>query len=182
MTMEDWNNRFLPHLTAGTPAPARAGRVKPVRQWAALAALSASLWTSPLFAVDHTPPLPALSCSSATIDLTHELRCVQCQNEALADPTSTSPRICALRSRHAACGKSDEEIRNYLVARYGEFILFRPRMKLAQRLALGRARPDAARRLRDRRSGSCENAPACRLRRRRARNTPAHDRFVIWRY
>jgi len=25
MTMEDWNNRFLPHLAAGTPAPARAG-------------------------------------------------------------------------------------------------------------------------------------------------------------
>jgi cytochrome c-type biogenesis protein CcmH len=60
--------------------------------------------------------------------LTHELRCMQCQNEALAD----SPVELAADLRHQVrdqllAGKSDDEIRAWMVARYGDFILFRPR-------------------------------------------------------
>jgi cytochrome c-type biogenesis protein CcmH len=103
--------------------------VKPVRQWAALAALSASLWTTPLFAVDHTPPLPDPVMQQRYLDLTHELRCVQCQNEALADSNVNVAADLRLEIHDMLlAGKSDEEIRNYLVARYGEFILFRPRV------------------------------------------------------
>jgi len=103
--------------------------VKPVRQWAALAALSASLWTPPLFAVDNTPPLPDPVMQQRYLDLTHELRCVQCQNEALADSNVNVAADLRLEIHDMLlAGKSDEEIRNYLVARYGEFILFRPRM------------------------------------------------------
>ena len=99
------------------------------RQLAALAALSASLWSTVLIAVDNTPPLPDPVMQQRYLDLTHELRCVQCQNEALAD--SNVPLAADLRLEihdMLLAGKSDEEIRNYLVARYGEFILFRPRM------------------------------------------------------
>ncbi len=103
--------------------------MKPVRQWAALAALSASLWTTPLFAVDHTPPLPDPVMQQRYLDLTHELRCVQCQNEALADSNVNVAADLRLEIHDMLlAGKSDAEIRNYLVARYGEFILFRPRM------------------------------------------------------
>ena len=60
--------------------------------------------------------------------LTHELRCMQCQNESLAD----SPVDLAADLRHQVrdqllAGKSDDEIRSWMVARYGDFILFRPR-------------------------------------------------------
>ncbi|HEX9473945.1 MAG TPA: cytochrome c-type biogenesis protein [Steroidobacteraceae bacterium] len=103
--------------------------MKPVRQWAALAALSASLWTTPLFAVDHTPPLPDPVMQQRYLDLTHELRCVQCQNEALADSNVNVAADLRLEIHDMLlAGKSDEEIRDYLVARYSEFILFRPRM------------------------------------------------------
>jgi cytochrome c-type biogenesis protein CcmH len=99
------------------------------RQLAALAALSAAWWTTPLYAVDNTPPLPDPLMQQRYLDLTHELRCVQCQNEALADSNVTLAADLRLEIHDMLlAGKSDEEIRNYLVARYGEFILFRPRL------------------------------------------------------
>lgn len=59
--------------------------------------------------------------------LIHELRCVQCENNSLAD----SDASIATDLRHQirdmlAAGKSDREIKDYLVSRYSEFILFRP--------------------------------------------------------
>ena len=63
--------------------------------------------------------------------LTHELRCMQCQNESLAD----SPVDLAADLRHEVrdmllAGKSDDEVRAWMAARYGDFILFRPRYSL----------------------------------------------------
>ena len=57
--------------------------------------------------------------------LTHELRCMQCQNQSIAD----SPVGLAgdLRREVLEAGKTDAEIRDHLSARYGDFILFRPR-------------------------------------------------------
>jgi cytochrome c-type biogenesis protein CcmH len=59
--------------------------------------------------------------------LIHELRCVQCENNSLAD----SDASIAADVRHQIrdmlnAGKSDREIKGYLVSRYSEFILFRP--------------------------------------------------------
>jgi cytochrome c-type biogenesis protein CcmH len=99
------------------------------RQLAAVAALSASLWSAILLAVDNTPPLPDPAMQQRYLGLTHELRCVQCQNEALADSNVNLAADLRLEIHDMLlAGKSDEEIRDYLVARYGEFILFRPRM------------------------------------------------------
>lgn len=56
-----------------------------------------------------------------------EIRCVVCQNESIE---SSQAEIAAdLRSvvrEQVAAGRTDAEIREYLVARYGEFVLFRP--------------------------------------------------------
>ncbi len=99
------------------------------KQLAALAALCAAVWTAPLFAVDNTPPLPDPVMQQRYLGLTHELRCVQCQNEALADSNVNLAADLRLEIHDMLlAGKSDEEIRSFLVARYGEFILFRPRM------------------------------------------------------
>ncbi len=102
------------------------------RLCAALAALAITLgYTSAALAVDNTPPLTNPVLQQRYIALIHEFRCVQCQNEALADSNVSLAADLRLEVHDLIQqGKSDDEIRDYLVARYGEFILFRPRMSL----------------------------------------------------
>jgi cytochrome c-type biogenesis protein CcmH len=62
--------------------------------------------------------------------LEEELRCLVCQNQSLAD--STAPLAEDLRRevrQLAVAGKSDDEIRQFLIARYGDFVLYRPPVK-----------------------------------------------------
>ncbi len=64
--------------------------------------------------------------------LTQELRCVVCQNESLAD--STAPLALDLKREIRArmeAGQSDEQIRAFLVERYGDFVNYRPPLKTA---------------------------------------------------
>lgn len=61
--------------------------------------------------------------------LTNELRCPKCQNQNLAG--SNSPIASDLRReiyRMVEEGKQDDEITDFMVSRYGEFVLYRPRM------------------------------------------------------
>jgi cytochrome c-type biogenesis protein CcmH len=63
--------------------------------------------------------------------LTHELRCMQCQNETIADsPVGLASDLRREVRDMVLAGKSDEDVRTYMVSRYGEFILFRPRFSL----------------------------------------------------
>ncbi len=60
-------------------------------------------------------------------ELTQQFRCLVCQNETLAD--SNAPLAQDLRGEIAGLiqqGKSDQQITDYLVQRYGNFVLFRP--------------------------------------------------------
>ncbi len=60
-------------------------------------------------------------------NLSNELRCLVCQNSTLAD--SDAPLAQDLRKEirsQLENGKSDEEVVAYLVARYGNFVTFRP--------------------------------------------------------
>lgn len=62
--------------------------------------------------------------------LSEELRCLVCQNQTLAD--SNAPLAEDLRNEireMAAKGMSDQEIIDYLVARYGDFVRYRPPLK-----------------------------------------------------
>ena len=62
-------------------------------------------------------------------DLADELRCPKCQNQNIAD--SNAPIAADLRKQlHAQlhAGRSDQEIVEYMVDRYGEFVLYRPRV------------------------------------------------------
>jgi cytochrome c-type biogenesis protein CcmH len=62
--------------------------------------------------------------------LSQELRCLVCQNQTLAD--STAPLAEDLRREIReliAKGMTDEEITAYLVARYGDFVRYRPPLK-----------------------------------------------------
>lgn len=64
--------------------------------------------------------------------LTSQLRCLVCQNQNLAE--SNSGLASDLREQvyqHIQRGQSDREIIDYLVARYGNFILYRPPFTLS---------------------------------------------------
>ena len=62
--------------------------------------------------------------------LAEELRCLVCQNQTIAD--SNAALALDLRNEireQVAQGKTDDEIRSYMVARYGDFVLYRPPLK-----------------------------------------------------
>jgi cytochrome c-type biogenesis protein CcmH len=68
-------------------------------------------------------------------ELSGELRCPKCQNQNIAD--SNAPIAQDLRSllyQQLEAGASDEEILDYMVARYGEFVRYRPRFSGATTL------------------------------------------------
>jgi cytochrome c-type biogenesis protein CcmH len=79
-----------------------------------------------------------LACASAqdtrlerrVTDLAHELRCLVCQNQTLAD--SNAPLAVDLRNQireQLAAGKSERDVVDFMVARYGDFVLYRPPLK-----------------------------------------------------
>jgi len=62
--------------------------------------------------------------------LAHELRCLVCQNQSLAE--SNAPLALDLRNQireQLARGASEREVREYMVARYGDFVLYNPPLK-----------------------------------------------------
>ena len=66
------------------------------------------------------------------MSLSHELRCLVCQNETLAD--SRADLAVDLRREireQMQAGKSDQEIIAFLTARYGDFVLYRPPVRPA---------------------------------------------------
>lgn len=73
-------------------------------------------------------PDPALDARLKALE--GELRCLVCQNQSLAE--SNAPLAEDLRREVrelAVAGKSDTEIKQYLVARYGDFVLYNPPVK-----------------------------------------------------
>jgi cytochrome c-type biogenesis protein CcmH len=61
--------------------------------------------------------------------LSHELRCLQCQNQTLAEsPSSIAADLRREIREQIKAGKSDQEIIAFLTQRYGDFILYRPRV------------------------------------------------------
>jgi cytochrome c-type biogenesis protein CcmH len=61
--------------------------------------------------------------------LIHELRCLVCQNQTIAD--SNADLAADLRREvhtHIAAGATDDEVRRYVTDRYGEFVLYKPPM------------------------------------------------------
>ena len=67
--------------------------------------------------------------------LSAELRCPKCQNQNIADSNAPiSKDLRRLLHQQLEEGASDEEILEYMVARYGEFVRYRPRFNSATAL------------------------------------------------
>jgi cytochrome c-type biogenesis protein CcmH len=82
------------------------------------------LFAVPAFAQDD----PGLE--KRVTGLAHELRCLVCQNQTLAD--SNAPLAVDLRNQireQLKAGKSERDIIGFMVERYGDFVLYRPPFK-----------------------------------------------------
>ena len=85
-----------------------------------------ALTSASVFAIDITQ-FDDPAKQEQYLRLTHELRCMQCLNTSIAD--SQVDLAADLRREvhdQVLQGNTDDEIRKYMVDRYGEFILFRP--------------------------------------------------------
>ena len=79
-------------------------------------------------ALDIAKPDPVVE--SRLKGLAEELRCLVCQNQTIAD--SNAPLALDLRNQirtQIAQGRSDDQIRDYMVERYGDFVLYKPPLK-----------------------------------------------------
>jgi len=80
------------------------------------------------FAVDPTT-LPTPELQARYEAMTHELRCMQCMNNSIADsPVGLASDLRRDVKELLLAGKTDDEIRAYMVERYGNVILFTPPM------------------------------------------------------
>ena len=95
----------------------------------ALTFLVALVASTPLLAVQPSEVLSDPALEARARALSKELRCMVCQNESIDDseaPLAHDLRV-LVRERLAA-GDSDTQIVDFLVARYGEFVLLKPRL------------------------------------------------------
>ena len=96
-------------------------------------ALIAMLWIAPALVQDGLAQEAQLAnpkLEQRARDLSREIRCVVCQSQSIADSDADiAQELRAMIREQIAAGKSDQEIRDYLVARYGDFVLFDPPFK-----------------------------------------------------
>jgi cytochrome c-type biogenesis protein CcmH len=81
-------------------------------------------------AKDATSAAPDPALERRVMALSNELRCLVCQNQTIAD--SSAPLAEDLRNQvreKMRQGASDSEIVDFMVARYGDFVLYRPPFK-----------------------------------------------------
>jgi len=84
---------------------------------------------SPTFAKDAQPASDDPVLEQRLTRLSQELRCLVCQNETLADSRADLAEDLRREIREQMrAGKSDKEIIDFLTARYGQFILYKPQV------------------------------------------------------
>jgi cytochrome c-type biogenesis protein CcmH len=90
----------------------------------------AMLWLAIAPALAQEAQLADPALEQRARDLGREIRCVVCQSQSVADSDADiAQELRVLIREQIAAGKSDQEIRDYLVARYGDFVLFDPPFK-----------------------------------------------------
>jgi cytochrome c-type biogenesis protein CcmH len=103
----------------------------------AMAAVLAAL-SSPSLALSPDELLADPGLEKRARAISAELRCLVCQNQSIDD--SDAPLAKDLRTlvrEQLVQGKSDAEIMDFVVARYGEFVLLKPRLTAGTMLLWG---------------------------------------------
>lgn len=80
------------------------------------------------FAVDPSERLADPALEARARQISEELRCLVCQNQSIdASDAQLAKDLRIIVRERIAAGDSDDAVRDFLVARYGEFVLLRPR-------------------------------------------------------
>ncbi len=94
-------------------------------------ALAAALAAAPARAVQPDEVLPDAKMEQRARDISADLRCLVCQNQSIDDSNAPLARDLRILVREQLkTGKSDGEVRAWLVQRYGDFILLKPPVNL----------------------------------------------------
>ena len=96
----------------------------------ALLILLSGLFGAPALAANAVPTAQDPVAQSRAVKLSEQLRCLVCQNQTIAE--SNADLALDLRQQireQIAAGKSDDEIIQYMVNRYGDFVLYKPPFK-----------------------------------------------------
>lgn len=89
---------------------------------------AAVLLTAPLYAIDQEKRFDDPELQARYEQLISEVRCLQCQNQSIKDSNvSLAADLRREIARMIDEGQTDDEIAEFLVVRYGEFALYRPR-------------------------------------------------------
>ena len=94
-------------------------------RWLTLIALA--LVTTAALAIDTEAAFPDAARQERYDRWIHELRCVQCQNAAIADsPVGLASDLRRQVKEMIAAGQSDADIKRFMTERYGDFVLYDP--------------------------------------------------------
>jgi len=97
-------------------------------RWLLGLVLMAFMATTPLLAVEPDEILKDRQLEERARALSSELRCLVCQNQSIDDSHAPLARdLRVLVRQKLVSGESDDAIRTFLVERYGDFILLKPR-------------------------------------------------------
>ncbi len=98
-----------------------------------LVALLLVLWLGPVtgvFAVAVDPPLADPALEARARELHKQLRCLVCQNQSIEDSNAALARdLRVLVRERVAAGDSDAAVLDFVVARYGDWVLLQPPLK-----------------------------------------------------
>jgi cytochrome c-type biogenesis protein CcmH len=106
--------------------PPTAGRL--------IAALLAAVWliaaALPAHAIQPSEVLPNPALEARAREIGRELRCLVCQNQSIDDSDADLARdLRVLVRQRLSAGDSDRQVMDYVVSRYGDFVLLRPPVK-----------------------------------------------------
>jgi cytochrome c-type biogenesis protein CcmH len=86
--------------------------------------------TLPALAVEPSEMLKDAALEARARTISRELRCVDCQNQSIDDSAAEVAHDMRLAVRERIMsGDGDEAVRDYMVARYGDYVLLRPPFK-----------------------------------------------------
>jgi cytochrome c-type biogenesis protein CcmH len=92
--------------------------------------LTALLLSVSLAAKEAAPLAEDPAVEKRLVNIAEELRCLVCQNESLAGSQADLAKDLREEVRGLIkSGKSDAEVKDFLVSRYGDFVLYRPQVK-----------------------------------------------------
>lgn len=98
--------------------------------WLALVVSALLLTATPMRAREAAPLAEDPAVEARLIEISQELRCLVCQNESLASSRAELADDLRREVRELIREeKSDDEIKAFLVSRYGDFVLYRPEVK-----------------------------------------------------